>query len=663
MVKTRLRILMVEDDPDHAAFVKRVLTQANVTQFEIVHVGCLSEAESRLRTGRFDAVLLDLGLPDARGFEALTRVHEMSPAIPTIVLTSNVDPAAGVEAASRGAQDYVCKEEISAQMLERAVRYSVQRQQILLELQKANELLDQRNSELYSANELLDEKNRHLASLCETAHQFVDNVSHEFRTPLTVIKEYTSLMRDGLAGQMSVRQREFLDIVDDRTEDLVIMVDDMLDASRLESGLLALWRRETKIADVFQHVRPTLERKARIKQLHFRISLEENASSVYCDPEKIGRVVVNLVTNAIKFCGEGGSVTLAAVRDPERADMVIAVSDNGPGIAPEHRELILERFQQVKGAARTSTKGFGLGLSIAKELVHLNLGEIRVESELGQGSTFSFGVPLCDPLELAARGLRHLAQIDGGSTFATLGVAEAAAGLQPRISDVLDELLQYVFRGNDLVVRVLPHKWLVLTRCRPCEVDQLQQRVRVACEEAGHGASAKLPEIGLRTEGTWQIPAQAAELLQRYRAELPAAVSDSRIPSVLVVDDDRELLCGLGIRLKAAGFEVLTALNGQAAVESARCHHPNAILLDNYMPVMDGLEALRRLGEDSETAGIPIIMLSAGLRDQQKALEQGARFFLQKPCSAQKIVDALHEVIAEPVAACRPGLTQDVERA
>ena len=267
MEKAHLKAALVEDDPDHAEFIKQALTDADLTVFGVQRVDCLSAAEASLRSSDYDIVLLDLGLPDVRGFDGLRRVRRQRPEIPAVVLTSNSDPSVGVEAAGHGAQDYLYKGDINARTLERVLRYAVQRQQMYLQLQRANAMLDQKNGELEAANVLLDQKNNHLAQLYETAHQFVDNVSHEFRTPLTVIKEFVTIIRDGLAGEVNDRQREFLDIANDRADDLATMVDDMLDVSKLEAGVLSVWRQQCRVSEILRHVRSALERKAPVKRV------------------------------------------------------------------------------------------------------------------------------------------------------------------------------------------------------------------------------------------------------------------------------------------------------------------------------------------------------------------------------------------------------------
>ena len=668
MLDSQLTILLVEDDPGDARLVERALGKARLADFELQHADCLEEAQDCLQHNRFDVILLDLGLPDCSGLELVSRICERCREIPVVVLTGNTDETLAEEAIAQGAQDYLLKDELVPNTLKRVLHYAVGRQRARVQLQKANDRLE-------DANELLGQKNKRLVELSETAHQFVDHVSHEFRTPLTVIREYATIIRDGLAGQVNDQQREFLDIVSDRTDDLANMVDDMLDVSKLEAGLLSVWRRETELHDVLRRVRPALEQKGAIKNVRLEFALDDDLPAVYCDPEKIGRVIINLAVNAIKFCGEGGRVKIWAKYARAESELIVGVTDNGPGITRENVQLIFERFEQVEGTAKSSTKGFGLGLSIAKELVSLNYGQMDVESKPGNGSTFLFSIPVWNPYELAFRHIRRVKDRDESAAHVTLIVATMGPSLESAVSNV-DEFLQNTFRAGDAVIRVSPHEWLVLVNCRNCHVDALVNRVQAAWAEANRSrpGSHRIPEILLKPRGTWEVETQAEAILHHFSCELPSTadgpdklhtrtIDDNAPPSpsvmaidhdatasaacVLVVDDDRELLQGLTVRLKATGYEVLTATDGKAAIDSAIEHHPDAILMDNYMPEMNGLDALIHLSTHPEAKDIPVIMLSASLRDRDKALDEGARFFFQKPCPPETILTALSEVIGQ----------------
>jgi hypothetical protein len=446
------RVLLIEDSPFDVELARRALKRAN-GEFILDDTNSLVEALDRLEPADVDVVLLDWRLPDSDGVEAVRRIRGRHRTIPIIVTTALSDDEAALDALKHGAQDYLIKDTLDPETLERAIRYAIQRQRYVFE----NERLVRR---LREAKALLEKKNRRLAKLYKTAHRFVNHVSHEFRTPLTVIKEYVSIINERLVGEVSPEQSRMLDIVNDRADDLNHMVEDMLDTSKLEAGLLGAHRQQCSVPDIIEHVRAELERKAAVRGVAFRTSLDPDIPEAYCDPEKVGRVVVNLVVNAIKFSSELADVHLWARPSDVSRDVVIGVTDNGPGIDPKNLDRIFGQFKQLASNARGSTDGFGLGLGIAKELVELNLGEIHVDSRLGEGSTFSFTVPIFDYHEVARRYVRRLRERANGCPHVSLFGIRIAGDTPDRDAADVDSLLNYALHCHDLLIRVGPMMWL-----------------------------------------------------------------------------------------------------------------------------------------------------------------------------------------------------------
>ncbi|MCD6362293.1 MAG: HAMP domain-containing histidine kinase [Armatimonadetes bacterium] len=237
--------------------------------------------------------------------------------------------------------------------------------------------------------------------------QLISSVSHELRTPLASIRAYNELLADGDAGPVTEEQKAFLQRIEATTGRLERLVDDLLDLSRLRAGELSVHKSPVDIASVVEHTVNALQPEAMSNDITLTTSLEPDLPPVYTDGDRLCQVLFNLVGNAVKYVGRQGKVQVRveivphgaghgdAVEDKETdsAELVISVTDNGPGIVPEDLNKIFDEFQRGHGA-ESITKGAGLGLAIAARLTRLLGGEIGVQSTLGEGSTFYLRFPM-----------------------------------------------------------------------------------------------------------------------------------------------------------------------------------------------------------------------------------------------------------------------------
>ncbi|HKO15749.1 MAG TPA: HAMP domain-containing sensor histidine kinase [Gemmatimonadaceae bacterium] len=225
--------------------------------------------------------------------------------------------------------------------------------------------------------------------------QFLANVSHDLRTPLTAVITHAEILRDGLLGPLTERQLESINGIISGGRQLLAQVGEILAYARGAANQLAVVTSEFSIADVLRQVSGLNESLIARKQLALEIDVDDTLPPILADREKVTHIVGNLFGNAIDFTPEGGRVWLRATAAAGQAtrEIVVEVGDTGVGIAPEHHDLIFREFAQVDSTPSRPHHGTGLGLTIARKLVELHGGRIWVESTLGAGSRFFFTIP------------------------------------------------------------------------------------------------------------------------------------------------------------------------------------------------------------------------------------------------------------------------------
>jgi signal transduction histidine kinase len=225
--------------------------------------------------------------------------------------------------------------------------------------------------------------------------EFLSHVSHELRSPLTAIKQFTNILLGGLAGELNKEQREYQQIVLRNIRQLQSMIDDLLEVTRLETGKLTVEPERLSVLMAVTDSFNTLEGSARGKRITLSYDLPPNLPSAYADQTRVRQILIILLDNAIKFTPEGGSVTIqAGVYEKDSRFVLVEVSDTGVGISTEISEEIFERLYQVSERTEASRKGLGLGLYICKELVMRQGGRIWATRRRPKGSTFSFTLPV-----------------------------------------------------------------------------------------------------------------------------------------------------------------------------------------------------------------------------------------------------------------------------
>lgn len=328
-----------------------------------------------------------------------------------------------------------------------------------------------------------------------------------------------SLLADGVVGDVTDEQTRMLHIVEERADDLNTMVDDMLDSSKLEAGLLGAWRRPCDVTEILSHVTAALDRKATVKGVKLEYDVDSGMPELYCDAEKVGRVLTNLAVNAIKFCGDPGVVRISVESQFDSPDVTFSVSDNGPGIDEGAVQQIFNRFQQLDTTSRGSCKGFGLGLAIAKELVDLNFGQMTVESVVDAGSTFRFTVPKNDSLELMTRYLHHVEHQAECPSIMSLAVARVDS--DSNADNGIDAFLNYLLRRDDLLLPIAAGEWLLALPTDKQEVHSYFDQSQRAWEDTNRNRPfGPLPRVEYEWLGSWHIPQEQGLIVQEVSQQL-----------------------------------------------------------------------------------------------------------------------------------------------
>jgi signal transduction histidine kinase/CheY-like chemotaxis protein len=510
--------------------------------------------------------------------------------------------------------------------------------------------------------ERLRDTNRQLQEADNHKSLFLASMSHELRTPLNAILGFSELLIDSQDGQFSpTTKARFLEQIHSSGKHLLGLINDVLDLSKVEAGQVELRLQTVGVAAVVEQVLGTVEPLAAAKGIRLEAETA-GAGEILADGGKLKQMLLNLVSNAIKFTPEDGTAKVVARRLNDSIEL--AVSDTGMGIAQKDQARIFEAFQQVDSGASRNQSGTGLGLTLTRRFAHLHGGQVRVESDLGRGSTFIITLPLnghqADPELLAPPS----AIPNGRPDDPLVLVVEddpAAAELLGRLlgrggyrTDVARSGTAALAKARELQPAaitldiLLPELdgWDVLTRLKQDEATRHIPAVVVSVVDN--------PELGIALGALdyFVKPVDAGALLEcldRFKLTRPAAAGAFR---VLVVDDEqsnRELLLRL---LVPAGYSVVEASGGKEAIRLARAWSPDLVLLDLMMPGVTGFDVVEALRANQSTANLPILVLTAkDLTEADKKLLTGhvSTILSRRSTGAAELLTLLQQVISKPL--------------
>jgi signal transduction histidine kinase len=358
-----LSILLVEDDPADARLIREMVFEVAPTLARrLRHADRLVAGIQAAREARPDIVLLDLSLPDARGFDTFRQLQAALPTVPVVILSGLNDEDTAVRSVQGGAQDYLVKGHVDGTTLVRAMRYAIERKR-------------------------MDAERRELG---RQRDEFFAGVSHDLRTPVAAIKASIEAVLANEPADLPKPLHRLLVNIDLAADGLSSLVEDLLELARLEAGRVDLRRVECDLRDVARRALADVEPLAAQRDQHVELDAARPVMA-RVDPARVGRALTNLLANAQKYGRSGGVIRLRVDGDAEAGEL--SVSDDGPGIAFEEQERIFQRFYRSADGTTRARQGTGLGLPIARALVELHGGTLTVESVPGAGATFLIRLP------------------------------------------------------------------------------------------------------------------------------------------------------------------------------------------------------------------------------------------------------------------------------
>jgi CheY-like chemotaxis protein/HAMP domain-containing protein/signal transduction histidine kinase len=501
-------------------------------------------------------------------------------------------------------------------------------------LAEQNKKVEQKNSEVEAARLALEEKAEQLSLSSKYKSEFLANMSHELRTPLNSLLILARLLTDNKDGNLTRKQIEYANTILTSGTDLLNLINDVLDLSKVEAGKMDVNVNEVAITDVRDTVERSFGPLAEQKQLGFAVDIQSGTPPrIVTDGQRLNQILKNLLSNAFKFTHEGHiTLTIRAAEKGRRfanpsldnAGTVIAfaVSDTGIGIPKDKQRLIFEAFQQADGTTNRKYGGTGLGLSISREIARLLGGEIRVESTPDVGSTFTLFLP--DHLRESGIGTR---ESTAGTRDSGLGNRDAARGGArapgpPRLR-----------------VGTAPGGAAAPTESTPRRPEE------TASTPLAAGAVVEEPDVEPQLPESTTVEREPTD----SRFPIPDSRPDDRDAIqpgdrvVLIIENDLNFARVLLDMAREKGFMGIIALDGETGISLAHEYKPDAVTLDIDMPGLDGWQVLDRLKHNADTRHIPVHIIS-GIDRRQQGLMAGAIAYLEKPVDKAKLDEAFAHI-------------------
>ena len=489
---------------------------------------------------------------------------------------------------------------------------------------------------------------KELQELDQLKSQFLANMSHELRTPLNSIIGFSRVILKGIDGPVTEMQNQDLTAIYNSGQHLLGLINDILDLARIEAGKMELNFEEVKLSEMVNSVLSTAKGLVKEKPIHLVSKVPPDMPTVRGDTMRVRQVLINLLSNASKFTDEGSITveTLVQTGPNGKPEALINVIDTGPGITPEGQAKLFKAFSQVDGSATRKSGGSGLGLSICANLVQLHGGRISVSSEEGKGSTFWFTLPLFhQPKEDVPEGRKIILSIDD----------------DPQVISLYERYLNaqgfYVVpltdpgRAKEKILELKPFA-VTLDIMMP-DIDGWTVLTKLKSDPETRNYPILICSIMEQSDKGFSLGASDYLVKPILEEDLVSAINqinkNGDIRDILVIDDDPNDLRLMEKILHNNGYtKVVLAEGGRNGWNTINAHPPQVIILDIFMPEMDGFTILEKLRDTPALREIPVIVVSGGgltNEQQQQLADLGKRLIAKGSLKEEELIASLENAL------------------
>ena len=500
-----------------------------------------------------------------------------------------------------------------------------------IELTRLNRELEDTNRGVVALYAELDEKADHLRRADELKSRFLSNMSHEFRSPLNSILALSGLLLDRSDGELTGEQEQQTEYIRRAARDLLDLVNDLLDLAKVEAGKVEAKPLEFRVADLFAALRGMLRPLLLNQAVDLVFEDVDEIPAMFSDEGKISQILRNFISNSLKFTERGEVRVSASVIGHE---VVFSVADTGIGIAPEDQQRIFQDFAQVDSPIQRRVKGTGLGLPLSQKLATLLGGEVRVQSQLGMGSTFSVQLPLRyeQRVELSLMSESSIAAAEDTASLPVLVLEDKVEMLMMYRSYLKNTGFQLITASTirdaqEVLERVRPRviildvvlraedSWRFLAGLKhDVRTRDIPVLIASTIEDQAKAFHLGADEYLLK-------PVERTPLLAKL-TELTAAERSTRI---LIIDDEERDRYLLKQHFRETGVIIQEASDGAEGLREAAKERPSAIILDLTMPGMSGFEVLDALKTNAATKDIPVVICTSRVLTDSERLQLAGR--------------------------------------